>query len=63
MSDSTRTWPDLAIGLYEKLTGKNAEITYKFEDFSIAVPDKVGGNEHANWKIDGTLKITTEERS
>jgi hypothetical protein len=28
----TKTWPDLAIGLYERLTGRNAEITYEFVD-------------------------------
>ena len=29
----TRNWPDLAIGLYDKLTGRNAEITYEFDKF------------------------------
>ncbi len=25
--ESTTNWPDLAIGLYDRLTGRNAEIT------------------------------------
>jgi len=29
--DETTTWPDLAIGLYDRLTGRNAEIIYEFE--------------------------------
>lgn len=33
MEKETQTWPDLAIGLYDKLTGRNAEITYEVEDF------------------------------
>jgi len=29
------TWPELAIGLYERLTGRGAEITYEFEDMQM----------------------------
>ena len=35
---STTTWPELAIGLYEKLTERNAEITYEFENMEVSVP-------------------------
>ena len=39
MSDKhTHTWPDLAIGLYDRLTGNNAEIIYEFERMNISVP-------------------------
>lgn len=59
----TTTWPELAIGLYERLTGRGAEITYEFEDMSVDVPSKAGPDaEHATWRVDGTLRITTEER-
>src|SRR4051812_24847416 len=34
----TQTWPDLAIGLYDKLTGRGAEITYEFQSLEISVP-------------------------
>ena len=27
MSNDTQTWPDLAIGLYDKLTGRGAQIS------------------------------------
>ena len=45
MSDekATSTWPELAIGLYDSLTGRNAEITYDFENMEVFVPAKTGG--------------------
>lgn len=61
--DETTTWPELAIGLYDRLTGRGAEITYEFTDMEVDVPSKTGEDaEHARWRVDGTLKITTEER-
>jgi hypothetical protein len=60
--DETRTWPELAIGLYERLTGRGAEITYEFEEMEVEVPSKVGPDaEHAHWRLDGTLRIRTRE--
>lgn len=62
VNDETTTWPELAISLYDKLTGRGAEITYDFEDFDLYVPSKVGENpDYAHWKMDGVLKIRTEE--
>ncbi|MEM1058490.1 MAG: hypothetical protein AAGK14_04515 [Verrucomicrobiota bacterium] len=62
MSDHTTTWPDLAVGLFEKLTGRNAEITYEFSNLEIHVPSGMGeGAQHAHWKVNGTLKIRTKE--
>ncbi len=61
-NETTTTWPDLAIGLYDKLTGRNAEITYEFEDFELHVPSSASKDaEHAQWKMNGTLKIRTTE--
>jgi hypothetical protein len=58
----TTTWPDLAIGLYDRLTGRNAEITYDFEDMEVDVPSKAGEDaDHARWRVDGTLTITTRD--
>lgn len=60
--EETRTWPELAIGLYERLTGRGAEITYDFEDMEVQVPNRVGEDaEHATWRLDGTLRIRTRE--
>lgn len=60
----TRTWPELAIGLYDKLTGRGAEITYEFDDMNISIPSGTGaGAEHALWKLSGTVKIRTRDLS
>lgn len=61
--EETTTWPELAIGLYDRLTGRNAEITYDFEDMQVDVPSKAGEDaDHARWRVDGTLTIRTSER-
>ena len=57
------TWPELAIDLYDRLTGRGAEITYEFEDMDVAVPSRTGEDaKHAHWQVDGTIRITTRER-
>ncbi|MEF8783607.1 MAG: hypothetical protein V5A39_11810 [Haloarculaceae archaeon] len=61
--DETTSWPQLAIGLYDRLTGRGAEITYEFEEMEIQVPSGTGEDaEHAEWHVDGTVRITTRER-
>lgn len=60
--EETRTWPELAISLYDQLTGRDAEITYEFEDMYVDVPSKAGEDaEHARWRIDGTVRISTSD--
>jgi hypothetical protein len=61
-SEHTTNWPDLAIGLYDRLTGRSAEITYQFEDLNLKVPSGTGPNaEHAEWVISGSMKISTQD--
>jgi hypothetical protein len=62
MNEQTQTWPELAIGLYDKLTGRGAEISYTFEDMSIDIPSGTGNADHARWKLNGTVKITTRDQ-
>ena len=58
----TRTWPELGIGLYDKLTGRGSEITYDFEDFAVLVPSRAGDSAaHARWQVSGRLKISTRD--
>ncbi len=58
----TNTWPDLAIGLYERLTGRNAEIAYEFQDMHVKIPSGTGPQaEHAEWVFSGTVKIRTRD--
>jgi hypothetical protein len=58
----TTNWPDLAIGLYDRLTGRHAEITYELDDMHVKVPSGTGQNaEHAEWVVSGALKIRTQD--
>lgn len=61
---ATPTWPDLAIGLYDKLTGRGAEITYEFQNLEVSVPGSAAADAaHATWKISGTVKIRTRDEA
>lgn len=60
-NNETKSWPDLAIGLYDKLTGRNAKITYDFDHMEIDVPSGTKENEHAKWKVSGKVTISTTE--
>lgn len=60
----TKSWPDLAIGLFERLTERGAEIAYDFRNVELQVPDKVGADAvHTLWKLNGVLIIRTCENS
>jgi hypothetical protein len=56
-------WPDLAVSLYDRLTGRNAEISYNFDDMEVGVPSGLGeDSDHASWRLNRTVTITTRER-
>jgi hypothetical protein len=58
----TKTWPDFAIGLYDRLTGRNAEITYEFDQMHIKAPSGTGPDaEHAEWVLNGTIRVRTQD--
>lgn len=58
----TQTWPDLAIGLYDRLTGRNAEITYEMDQMEVQVPSSASSEaKFATWKLNGTLKVRTRD--
>jgi hypothetical protein len=58
----TTTWPDLAISLYDKLTGRNSEITYEFSNLEVSVPSSASENaQHATWKLNGVVKIRAKD--
>ena len=60
----TKSWPDLAIELYDKLTGRGAEITYQFDDFEVMVPSDTNDSaQFGRWKVSGGVKISTRDRS
>ena len=60
--EETHTWPELAIGLYDKLTGRGAAITYEFVDMEVGIPSGPSqGAGLAFWKVNGTMKIRTKD--
>ena len=64
MAKDVLTWPELAVELYDKLTGKNAEITYEFHDLEVFVPAHHSEDAPlARWKVNGTVKISAREAS
>ena len=66
MQDRTdnATWPDLAISLYDRLTGRGAEITYGFDNMEIAVPSYASADAAAvPWKLNGTVTVRTRDGS
>ena len=61
---NTQTWPELAIGLYEQLTGRGAEIAYEMYDLEVFVPSGTGSSaEQAKWKVNGLIKIRTRDQA
>ena len=63
-STDTQTWPELAIGLYDKLTGRGAEITYEFAEFSVNVPSSTSADAtFGNWKLNGALTVRTRDNT
>lgn len=62
--NETKTWPELAIGLFDKLTGRGAEITYEFDNLAVHVPSSTSATpEYALWRVNGTLRVRTRHAS
>jgi hypothetical protein len=58
----TKSWPELAIGLFDKLTGRGAEITYDLQNLEVHVPSSTSPTaEHALWRVNGTVRIRTKD--
>lgn len=65
-TDTTGTntsFSDLGRDMWSYLTGKEATIDYTFVDMTVEVPRSTGpDSEHATWKLNGTLRITTTDK-
>lgn len=58
----TVDWADLGREMWSFLTGRKARINYEFIDMSVEVPRDTGAQApRATWKIDGTLRISTDD--
>ncbi|MFK5634741.1 MULTISPECIES: hypothetical protein [unclassified Ornithinimicrobium] len=61
-NDKEVSWTDLGKEMWDYLTGQGAAINYTFVDMSVEVPRDTGTDApRATWKLDGTLRITTED--
>ncbi|HEU4481772.1 MAG TPA: hypothetical protein VFR65_01845 [Nitrososphaeraceae archaeon] len=63
----TTQWADLISTLFDRLTGKEAVITYEFDNLIVDIPKAAGpgGKElgSAKWTINGKLIIKAEAHS
>lgn len=59
-------WSDVVKDIVNKLTGKDMEVTYHFDNLQIDMPKATGpeGKElgSAKWKINGKFTISTQLR-
>jgi hypothetical protein len=57
-------WSDILKEVVDKLTGKNMDVTYNFENFEIDIPKATGPNGKelgsAKWKINGKFVFSTQ---
>ena len=57
-------WSDILKEVMDKLTGKNMDVTYNFENFEIDVPKATGPDGRnlgsAKWKINGKFIFSTQ---
>jgi hypothetical protein len=63
-SKSAGQWADLLAELFDRLTGKEAEVTYTFDNLEINVPEAVGPDGKtlgsAKWTVNGKVLIKAE---
>lgn len=57
-------WSELISRIIDKLTGKDLQITYSFDNLEIEIPKAYGPDGRqlggAKWKVDGKITISTE---
>ncbi|MDW0193198.1 MAG: hypothetical protein QOA19_03045 [Nitrososphaeraceae archaeon] len=57
-------WSDILKEVVDKLTGKNMDVTYNFDNFEIDVPKATGPDGRdlgsARWKINGKFIFSTQ---
>ncbi len=58
----TISWPEFGLALYDKLTGRGAEVTYEFDNLEIFVQlDPSSESTHARWIFNGILRIRSKD--
>lgn len=66
VEENASQWTNILKEVVDKLTGKNMQVIYDFQDFEVDVPKATGpdGKElgSAKWKINGKFTLSTELR-
>lgn len=62
--EHTSQWSELISGIIDKLTGKDLQVTYSFENLEVEIPKAYGPDGKqlggAKWRVDGKITISTE---
>ena len=62
--DHISEWSELISRIIDKLTGKDLQVTYSFDNLEIEIPKAYGPDGRqlggAKWKVDGKITISTE---
>ncbi|CAN5839267.1 hypothetical protein BH23THE1_BH23THE1_18410 [soil metagenome] len=62
--EHTSQWSELISGIIDKLTGKDLQVTYSFDNLEVEIPKAYGPDGKqlggAKWKVDGKITISTE---
>lgn len=62
IEDGVVDWSDLGREMWTFLTGRQAEINYRFVDLTVEIPRDTGPNApRAVWKVDGMVQVTTSD--
>jgi hypothetical protein len=63
-TESISNWSEVVRDIVDKLTGKDMEVTYDFDNLEVDIPKATGpeGKElgSAKWKINGKFTISTQ---
>lgn len=62
--EHTSQWSELISGIIDKLTGKDLQVTYSFDNLEIEIPAAYGPDGKqlggAKWRVDGKITVSTE---
>ena len=62
--ENTLDWPDVIAKTIERLTAKDLQISYIFDNLEVEIPRTYGNNRenmvHARWRLDGGITISTD---
>lgn len=62
--ENTLDWPDVIARTIERLTAKDLQVSYVFNNLEIEIPRTYDNNRenvgHARWRLDGGITISTD---